>query len=245
MECGLLDGAVWQAITRLLQDPEWIEAEVARLREQPDPGQDAITGIDRQIAELDNDIAACRAYAMRVIEPREQTAADARMTELWRRRDGLVATREAAHAHYASLAEQRRGLEATMDWCRRAADKMEAADFDRKRLILAALHAKVTLYRTDETPRATLTVSLPLSGVRDVPLSIPATQPDKGITAPYKYPHEIECVAELPKTISGKIRRVELRERQRKAGQAQHQDAGPDAGPAGDAGTSSGSASGA
>jgi acetyl-CoA synthetase/medium-chain acyl-CoA synthetase len=40
----------------------------------------------------------------------------------------------------------------------------------------------------------------------------------KNTTAPYKYPREIEFVAELPKTISGKIRRVELRdhERQRK-----------------------------
>ena len=34
----------------------------------------------------------------------------------------------------------------------------------------------------------------------------------KRVTAPYKYPREIEFVAELPKTISGKIRRVELRE---------------------------------
>jgi len=31
------------------------------------------------------------------------------------------------------------------------------------------------------------------------------------VTAPYKYPREIEFVTELPKTISGKIRRVELR----------------------------------
>ncbi|MGQ0553195.1 MAG: AMP-binding protein [Planctomycetota bacterium] len=30
-------------------------------------------------------------------------------------------------------------------------------------------------------------------------------------TAPYKYPREIEFVAELPKTVSGKIRRVDLR----------------------------------
>ena len=35
----------------------------------------------------------------------------------------------------------------------------------------------------------------------------------KKVTAPYKYPREIEFVAELPKTISGKIRRVELRQR--------------------------------
>ena len=37
----------------------------------------------------------------------------------------------------------------------------------------------------------------------------------KGATAPYKYPREIEYVTELPKTISGKIRRIELRDRER------------------------------
>lgn len=34
----------------------------------------------------------------------------------------------------------------------------------------------------------------------------------KNVTAPYKYPRIIEFVTELPKTISGKIRRVEIRE---------------------------------
>ena len=34
----------------------------------------------------------------------------------------------------------------------------------------------------------------------------------KSITAPYKYPREIAYMEELPKTISGKIRRVDLRE---------------------------------
>jgi acetyl-CoA synthetase len=33
----------------------------------------------------------------------------------------------------------------------------------------------------------------------------------KKITAPYKYPRIIDFVKELPKTISGKIRRVEIR----------------------------------
>jgi acetyl-CoA synthetase/medium-chain acyl-CoA synthetase len=37
----------------------------------------------------------------------------------------------------------------------------------------------------------------------------------KRVTAPYKYPREIEFVSDLPKTVSGKIRRVELRERER------------------------------
>ncbi|MBQ8520365.1 MAG: AMP-binding protein [Bacteroides sp.] len=35
----------------------------------------------------------------------------------------------------------------------------------------------------------------------------------KRVTAPYKYPRVIEFVAELPKTISGKIRRVEIRDK--------------------------------
>ncbi|HCW92361.1 MAG TPA: acyl-CoA synthetase, partial [Flexistipes sinusarabici] len=34
----------------------------------------------------------------------------------------------------------------------------------------------------------------------------------KNETAPYKYPREIEFVDNLPKTVSGKIRRVELRQ---------------------------------
>lgn len=36
----------------------------------------------------------------------------------------------------------------------------------------------------------------------------------KSVTAPYKYPRRIAFVEELPKTVSGKIRRVELRDRE-------------------------------
>ena len=38
----------------------------------------------------------------------------------------------------------------------------------------------------------------------------------KSVTAPYKYPRIIEFVEELPKTISGKIRRTEIREKDNK-----------------------------
>ena len=41
----------------------------------------------------------------------------------------------------------------------------------------------------------------------------------KVVTAPYKYPRQIEFVDFLPKTVSGKIRRVDLREREWKRGQ--------------------------
>ncbi len=38
----------------------------------------------------------------------------------------------------------------------------------------------------------------------------------KKVTAPYKYPREVEFVESLPKTISGEIRRAELREMEQK-----------------------------
>jgi len=37
----------------------------------------------------------------------------------------------------------------------------------------------------------------------------------KKVTAPYKYPRLVEFAKELPKTISGKIRRVEIRQKDR------------------------------
>jgi acetyl-CoA synthetase len=39
----------------------------------------------------------------------------------------------------------------------------------------------------------------------------------KSVTAPYKYPRVVEFLDELPKTISGKIRRVEIREKDRES----------------------------
>ena len=41
----------------------------------------------------------------------------------------------------------------------------------------------------------------------------------KRVTAPYKYPREVEFVDDLPKTISGKIRRNELRRMERERSQ--------------------------
>jgi acyl-coenzyme A synthetase/AMP-(fatty) acid ligase len=36
----------------------------------------------------------------------------------------------------------------------------------------------------------------------------------KSVTAPYKYPRKIEFVTALPKTVSGKIKRKELRDKE-------------------------------
>ena len=48
----------------------------------------------------------------------------------------------------------------------------------------------------------------------DADLSRALQEHVKRVTAPYKYPRHVEFVSELPKTVSGKIRRVELRARE-------------------------------
>ena len=78
---------------------------------------------------------------------------------------------------------------------------------------------RVTLNRANEKPRVRLYVELPLAGVLELPMAAGDEArylSDESVTAPYKYPREIEFIAELPKTISGKIRWVDLRERERR-----------------------------
>ena len=62
-----------------------------------------------------------------------------------------------------------------------------------------------------EIVKAFITLAAGYEGTEDLKAQIQAFC--KQQTAPYKYPREIEFVTELPKTISGKIRRVELRAR--------------------------------
>jgi acyl-coenzyme A synthetase/AMP-(fatty) acid ligase len=57
-------------------------------------------------------------------------------------------------------------------------------------------------------------IKLKVGVARDEQLIHQLQEHCKAITAPYKYPREIEFTDELPKTVSGKIRRVELRKRE-------------------------------
>ena len=66
----------------------------------------------------------------------------------------------------------------------------------------------------DETRGAVVKAFVVLAGEHEGSASLTKELQDhvKEVTAPYKYPRKIQYVDELPKTVSGKIRRVELRE---------------------------------
>ena len=61
--------------------------------------------------------------------------------------------------------------------------------------------------------KATVVLAESYAGKADEALVAELQDHVKRETAPYKYPRVIEFVDELPKTISGKIRRVEIRDR--------------------------------
>ena len=61
--------------------------------------------------------------------------------------------------------------------------------------------------------KATIVLSKTLKGMEGPELVKELQDHVKRVTAPYKYPRVIEFVEELPKPISGKIRRVEIREK--------------------------------
>ena len=64
--------------------------------------------------------------------------------------------------------------------------------------------------------KATVVLALDYKGQEGPELVAELQDHVKRETAPYKYPRIIEFVDELPKTISGKIRRVEIREKDKK-----------------------------
>ena len=73
-----------------------------------------------------------------------------------------------------------------------------------------------TLFRASTLYLCTVAIPLGTSMSWSVELATELQEHVKQVTTLYKYPREIEFVEALPKTISGKIRRVELRERKKK-----------------------------
>jgi acetyl-CoA synthetase/medium-chain acyl-CoA synthetase len=76
---------------------------------------------------------------------------------------------------------------------------MEAAVVGKPDAVRGCIVKAFVVLRKDHAPSEALKVEL--------------QEHCKRVTAAYKYPREIEFLAELPKTVSGKIRRVELRRR--------------------------------
>ncbi len=165
-----LDAAVWAKISEVLTHPELIEREVEHMRETEDPGAEMLANLDRQLAELDRRIANKRKFAELVDDDQERAELAAEVGELRKSRRTLEAERVATVARTGDWREKQHGLERTLDWCARVAGNLDTFTAEERRQTVLTLRAEATLYRHDHTPRAELTIHLPLSGAVALPL---------------------------------------------------------------------------
>jgi site-specific DNA recombinase len=167
-----LDAAVWDAICEVIKNPDLIKQEYAHMCETKDPGAEMLASIDRQLSELDRRIANQRKFAELVDDDDERAELAAEVSRLRQDHRVLEAERVAAQARTAGWRDQQRGLERLLNLCKRVAGRLDTATPERRRETLLTLRAEVLVYRSDHTPRAELTIYLPLSGAVALPLEM-------------------------------------------------------------------------
>jgi site-specific DNA recombinase len=145
----LLDAAVWARVEELLNRPEAIAAELARLQAD-DPTAFDLAAIDRQMQEAEKK----RGNLAKRLALFDDDDLGARLRELVAER-ALVAARRAVWEHATSrLADLER-------WCRDVAVTLGEMTYAQRRLALDTLGVSVKLYRKGHTPRYEITASIP------------------------------------------------------------------------------------
>jgi hypothetical protein len=171
-EAHLLDNAVWAKISDVLQDLSLLEQDVARMRAEETPGADELAATDTRLADLAAQIRRKRRLFELTDDERTQEELAGEINTLAALRREHEDERAKAVIHYAQWQEQQDGLARTLDWCARVGQKLEGFAYDEKRATLRSLQADVRLYKSGHTPRATLTIHLPMSGEHALDLTL-------------------------------------------------------------------------
>jgi site-specific DNA recombinase len=158
----LLDDEVWHRVESILTQPDIIERELERLR-QDDPTEADLALLDAAIA----DITRRQTNVSRAIarlddadsEPllKELASLGSQRRQLEAERDGVLARRDGWEAAQHQLAELER-------WCAQVAARLVGLDYATKRLALEALGVRVQVWRADHNPRWAITANIPIGG---------------------------------------------------------------------------------
>jgi site-specific DNA recombinase len=164
IETHRLDTAVWAKVCQVLRDPDFIQREVDAMQATDAPGTDMLAVIDARLAAVSKRIANKHKYAEGVEDDEERAALTAEVNLLVAEKRGIEQERAKALAHYSRWHEKQQGLERAVDWCRRWGRNLDRMDYEARRGLLVTIEACVTLYDRHHTPRATLSIVLPVSG---------------------------------------------------------------------------------
>jgi site-specific DNA recombinase len=142
---GALEGQVWEAVNRVLEDPELIAAEVVRQDAHADEQRQAI---HRELAAIDAALMKCEkeaqrwaeAYAAEVISLEELKAYRA---DIVARRQGLLEEQSTRQASLQAIGEAVQQVEALIGYCERVRQNLQTFDHTEKRKALEALDIRV------------------------------------------------------------------------------------------------------
>jgi site-specific DNA recombinase len=168
----VLDAAVWEKVAAVLCDPSLIARELERMRDADPPAAADLSALYARVQTLERRISSLVATAEYASDDdaRRELAAQIDLYSQQKRKTeterSQVARLSAAWDH------EREQLEALTTQIAHVASDLAGWGYAEKRVALIALKAEVTLYPPDHTPRADLTIRLPLRGA--LTLSPPA-----------------------------------------------------------------------
>jgi site-specific DNA recombinase len=145
MAAGALERQVWDAVTRLLEKPELIAAEVAR---QEAHAEEQRQGIHRELAAIDAALLKCDreaqrwadAYAGEVINLAELKAYRA---DIEKHRQSLLTQQAACQAKLEAIGQAVKQVEVLMGYCARVRQQLQTFDEAEKRRALEARDIRV------------------------------------------------------------------------------------------------------
>jgi hypothetical protein len=146
IRCRILDGAVWKRVLRVLDDPESVHQQFARLRAS-DPTELDVAALDRRIEEV-----TCRERNLvGAIEETDEDEAEAgaalraRWAALRDEKARLTNEREAVLARRKEWQDAEARLDEVQAWCVEHRADLEQMPYEIKRKILRTLSVRVVV----------------------------------------------------------------------------------------------------
>jgi site-specific DNA recombinase len=146
----LIDDAVWSKVSAILERPEIVAEELARMQQNDPTGAD-LTAIDRELLKIE------RQQANLIEQLAELGGAvgemvRAKLTSLQAEHERLQADRAAMLSVRTAWQHAREQLGGLEQWCRKVAAKLDRLTYEEKRLALEALAVRVRVWRPGHEP---------------------------------------------------------------------------------------------
>ena len=162
IDAAKIDEAVWARVKAVLTQPEIIEQQLGLLV-QDDPTEAELSAIDRTTDDVRRQQGNLTS-SLALFGDDTDAAAPAieRLRQLVAQERALAREREEIEARRATWHEARERMDDIVNWCRRVSENLGTLGYEQKRLALAALRVRVTVYPVDHEARYIIDISVPV-----------------------------------------------------------------------------------